>query len=104
MSEYNSDEVTVIFRTWRSGQFKGDVDALFPYLPATTHDKSITSYSIWSAHGSANYHFMLTKTRLATPKEYAELKEHLEKVVGYKLKVVKRINYDKWLQSFKDYA
>ncbi len=104
MSEDDSKVVTVIFRAWKHGQFKGSVDALFPYLPATIHDKCITSYSIAGAHGSADYHFMLNKTRLATPKEYAELKKHLEEVVGYKLKVTKKINYDKWLQSFRDYT
>ena len=97
MSENDSEVVTVIFRVWKHGQFKGDVDALFPYLPATIHDRCITSYCIASAHGSADYRYMLTKTRLATPDEYAKLKEHLEEVVGYKLKVAKRINYDKWI-------
>ena len=98
----NEREITVIFRVWKHGQFKGEVDALFPYLPAVSRNKTITSYCIGSGHGSADYHYMLTKTRPATPDEYAKLKKHLEEVVGYNLKVAKALNYNKWLQSFRD--
>jgi len=103
MSEIIEEVVTVIFRVWKSGKFRKEVDALFPYLPAVTRNKTITSYCIGSGHGSADYHYVLTKTRLATPDEYAKLKKHLEEVVEYKLKVAKKINYDKWLQSFRDH-
>lgn len=100
MNEFNSDVVTVIFRVWKHGQSKGDVDAYFPYLPHSSLDKSITCYDMISGHGKADYHYMLNKTRLARPEEYQEMKEQLEKVVGYKLKVIQRINYDKWINSF----
>ena len=100
MSEINSKVVSVIFRKWKWGQFKGQVDAYFPYLPHSSIDHTITSYDSVGGHGKADYHFILNETQLATPEEYAELKDHLEQVVGYKLKVMKRINYDKWLQSF----
>ncbi|MCK5139589.1 MAG: hypothetical protein KAQ85_07100, partial [Thermodesulfovibrionia bacterium] len=72
-----------------------------PYLPHASYNKTITVYTE-HGHGSADYHFMLSKTRLATPEEYAKLKKHLEEVVGYKLRVRKQINYDKWLKSFEE--
>ena len=100
MSEYNSEVVSVIFRTWKHGTFKGSVDALFPYMPHSGLDHSITAFGE-HGHASADYHYVLDRTRLSTPEEYKDLKLRLEEI-GYDLKVIKRINYDKFLQAFED--
>ena len=73
----------VIFRKFKNG----DVIALFPELPAYKH--YITCYEHFGQHGSADYHVVLDQTKLASPKEYQELKKELE-TIGYDVVVYKR--------------
>ena len=85
--------VPVMFRVWKSGYFKGDVDAIFPTLPFYGDDDwrkhVVTSYAHIAQHGSADLHYVISATRPATPAEYAPLKRELEQI-GYNLRVVQR--------------
>lgn len=103
MSENDSKIVTVIFRIWKHGTHKGNLTAYFPYLPAVPRERTITCYDMSGGHGSADYDYILPKTRLATPEEYDRLKKHLEEVVEYKLRVRQQVDRDKLSQSFRDY-
>ena len=73
----------VIFRKFKNG----DVIALFPELPA--YNYYITCYEHFGQHGSADYYVVLDQTKLASPKEYQELKKELE-TIGYDVIVYKR--------------
>ena len=44
--------------------------------------------------------FRVDTSKLATAEEYADLKKEMESI-GYKINVVKKRNYDKYLQSYK---
>jgi hypothetical protein len=88
----DDDIVLVIFRAERSGQFKGDVTAVFPTLPADQHGHMMTCYAHIGQHSGCD-HGWYNKTRPAKPDEYADLKRELESVpYEYKLKVCKRIS------------
>lgn len=82
----------VIFRVWDHNPdkgFNGRVIAVFPDLPA--YGGSVTTYEHIGQHGSAHYGHLLKCTRLAKPKEYAELKRELEsEPFNYSLIVRKR--------------
>jgi hypothetical protein len=85
----------VIFRTWKSGQFKGHVDALFPTMMADSGNRYITSYAHVGQHGQADYYFMVSQTRSSKPEEYKPLLKELRTLVGYKrLKIYKKANPD----------
>lgn len=87
----DDERVPVLFRAERSGQFKGDVTAVFPTLPGTAEPWTMTCYAHIGQHGSCDQGW-LHKTRPATPEEYADLKRELERQpYGYKLKVIQRI-------------
>ena len=73
----------VIYRTWPNGT----VTALFP----DQHDgRYVTSYERVGQHGQADYFFVIGKTCVALPHEYADLHRELTEVVGYTLRVVVR--------------
>lgn len=66
----------VIFRAERSGPFKGDVTAVFPYEPG--YDSwSMTCYAHVGQHSSCTWEWYRT-TRAAIPSEYESLKHELE--------------------------
>ena len=88
----------VVFRVYKSGFDKGEVLALFPYSIATDH--FVDCYQFCGQHGSADYDHCVNQTRLATEEEAAGMKKHLEEHYGYNLKVVKRRNYDKYLDAY----
>ena len=73
----------VIFRKFKNG----DVIALFPEDPAYKH--YITCYEHFGQHGSADYYVVRDQTKLASPDEYAELKDELE-TIGYDVIVYRR--------------
>lgn len=62
----------VIFRAERSGDFKGDVTAVFPTLPGTSDPWTCTAYAHVGQHSICNREWYAT-TRAATPDEYADL-------------------------------
>lgn len=84
----NKESVPVLFRAERSGQFKGDVTAVFPcekeYRPG-----DVTCYAHIGQHGACSLQWMLQKTRPAKPSEYAALAAELRQI-GYKLDIRRR--------------
>jgi hypothetical protein len=87
----DSETVRVVFRAWKSGDFKGEVNALFPDL----HEPRglVSCYAHVGQHGVADYRYMIRMTRPATQEEYAPL---LRELTGapffYKFHVIKRAN------------
>lgn len=76
---YPIDKLPVIFRAERSGDFKGDVTAVFPTLSWDGSGLDLTTYDHVGQHGAGSmgwYH----GTRAATPAEYAPL---LAELRGY---------------------
>ena len=72
----------VVFR-----MFDGEVIALFP-----EQDEGrglVNSYEHIGQHGGADYHGVISKSRKATPHEYADLKKELT-TIGYKLDIKER--------------
>jgi len=70
------------------------VYALFPY--EIENYTSCLSYAHVGQHSAANYNHCVNTTRPATEAEYKDLFNELENSVGYKLKVVKKMSYQKW--------
>lgn len=72
----------VIFRKWPTGE-GGDVIALFPTLLGTMDPYTCSSYEAVGQHGAADPWGVINRTKSAKPSEYADLKEELEKSIGY---------------------
>ena len=75
----------VVFRKFPDGE----IIALFPELHNYMESWLIESYIHIGQHGAASYH-VVSETKLATPNEYADLKDELESI-GYNLDVRKKI-------------
>jgi hypothetical protein len=90
----------VIFRVDKTGDFKGSITAYFPYDVATSHGE-IACYMHVGQHSSADYNYCVGKSRLATEKEYEDLKKELESL-GYNLNIIKKQNHSKYLKSYKE--
>ena len=90
----------VIFRKYKSGYGKGDILALFPYDIANGY--FIDCYQFVGQHGSADYKHCVNITTLATEDEYKDLKKHLESHFSYNLKVVKKMNYNKYIHAVRE--
>ncbi|MER9833395.1 hypothetical protein NKJ28_00260 [Mesorhizobium sp. M0145] len=81
----------VLFRIDRSGTNK-QVTAVFPAEPADYEGRFYSCYAHIGQHGSASREWWQSKTRPATPAEYAELKAELESApYGYRLQVCRRM-------------
>ena len=76
----------VVFRKYKTGE----IIALFPTISAGVYDQSVQSYIHFGQHGEANYNFVISKTKLATPEEYKELLDELVEIGYINLKVYKR--------------
>jgi len=86
------EEITrVVFRKWpeNEGARAGGIIALFPEIPAGHPGHQCQSYE-QGQHKAVVYALYIRMTRPATPREYADLKQELEKI-GYRLEVVNRI-------------
>lgn len=70
----------VVFRV-----FDGEVVALFPEDKADARG-SVTSYSTIGQHSGANYDYVMSKSKKATPSQYKDLKSELTSI-GYKLDI-----------------
>lgn len=79
----------VIFRAERSGQFRGDITAVFPCEPSDVAGHFMSCYVHIGQHGGCSFDWY-RGTRPATPSEYSALKTELESI-GYRLKVYRRI-------------
>lgn len=95
--EQDTNTTEVIFRKFKDG----DVIAFFPYEIADSKG-NVMSYMHVGQHGAADYQGLVNDTKLATEDEYKDLFNELENSVGYKLKVVKKMNYNKWLQIYRE--
>ena len=78
----DNESTVVIFRYW-----KGEVIALFPYIPATRGH--CLSYQHIGQHSGADYSGIVATSRPATPKEYTALKTELQSI-GYNLTILQR--------------
>jgi hypothetical protein len=70
------EALPVIFRAERSGDFKGDVTAVFPTLPGTYDPATFTVYAHVGQHGTGGRPWYWT-TRRAKPDEFADLLREL---------------------------
>ena len=88
----------IVFRKEKSGDFKGTI---FAMLPHECGDRSgnVTSYQHVGQHSSANYSMCIKDSVPATEEEYKDLKKEMEGC-GYNINVVKKQNYDKFLESY----
>ena len=77
----------VIFRKDRTG--RRDCFALFPELPADVDGFFCTAYQSLGQHCSADFHGCISASDPASPDEYADLFEELERR-GYHLEVRRR--------------
>ena len=80
-------ETVVIFRRDRTGW--KEPFALFPELPSDEYGIYCTAYQRVGQHCAADYHGCIARSDPATPAEYADLYEELEKR-GYDLSVRQR--------------
>ena len=88
------DKVKVIFRKVKSGDFKGDIIAFFPELPATF--RNMVCYQHIGQHGEACIDYYYNDTVKATSKEYKTLFEELKSIYDdCQLVVGKKINQNK---------
>lgn len=98
--EKDNYKTDVVFRCDKSGDFKDQVFALFPH-EVSTHNGLVNCYQHVGQHSSANYSGCISVSRPATPKEYKDLKVEMEGL-GYDLNIVKKQNYDKYLESYNE--
>lgn len=98
--EQDNYKTDVIFRVEKSGDFKGTVFALLPH-EAYNHQGSVSSYEHVGQHGKADYNHCIRKSRPATTEESEGLKQEMESI-GYDLNVIKRRNYNKYLESLQE--
>jgi hypothetical protein len=84
----------VIFR-----KNKDEVFALFPHNVCDIRG-NVTSYSHVGQHSGADYQHCIKTSKLATNEEFMHLYNELEQI-GYKLNVVKRQNYKKYLVDYR---
>jgi hypothetical protein len=80
VEEHIEEPVNVIFRKYSDGA----IIALFPDLYCDDAHRFCESYMHVGQHSGASYVHVLALTKRATPAEYQELKEELERA-GYVL-------------------
>lgn len=99
--EKDTEKTVVIFRFYDHGEFKGDVDALFPYCFENAEDNyNCMAYAHIGQHSGADYNAVMRKTRPATEVEYADLKRELESI-GYNLEVRQRRVHETWRKEYE---
>ena len=86
----------VVFRKFKDG----NVIALFPYN-IENYNGDIVSYMHVGQHDIADYNLVVNNTKIATEEEYKELKNELENNMGYVLKVIRKRNYNKYIQNYR---
>ena len=91
----------VMFRKVKSKDFKGTIDAYFPY-EINDLKGNITCYSTLGGHSGVTWDYVLTQTVPAKEIEYKALKSELEYNYGYNLKVVKKRNYRRYIKEFEN--
>ena len=90
--EQDTEKTKVVFRKWNKRE-GGGVLALSPEIPSDPSGYYCSSYESVGQHGAANYDKLVLvqnpPTIPATPAEYADIKEELEKI-GYNLEIRRR--------------
>jgi hypothetical protein len=81
------NQITVIFRKDRTGW--KEPFALFPELPADNNGQFCTAFQHIGQHCAADYHGCIAASDPASPEEYRDLFDELEKR-GYSLLVKQR--------------
>lgn len=84
----------VIFRKYCNGQ----VFALFPYIPVLRFG-TCNAYMHVGQHGTAHLD-IIKNTKAATELEYHDLYSELINQVGYKLRIIKRMNWKKYSKIY----
>ena len=74
--------------------------ALFPHNVADLRG-NVTCYAHTGQHSAADYDYTMKKSRPASYEEYEPLIEELQSI-GYELEVIKRRNYNKYLESYNN--
>lgn len=82
----------------KSGDFKGEVTAIFPYEIAN-YEGSMMCYAHMGQHGSCCSEW-LNSTTLATEEEYSALLSELISIGYDDLKIIKRIQHSKYLKAY----
>jgi hypothetical protein len=91
-------KIDVIFRVIKI-QGITEITALFPH-EVETLEGCVCCYAHEGQHGMANYTYCVSKGRLATKKEYKDLKKELQ-FRGYNLNIIQKQNRKKYLASLK---
>jgi len=85
----------VLFRKYKK---TNEILALFPHVVES--NGFVTCYQHVGQHDTADYKYCVTTLTVpATPEEYADLKKELEDSIGYNLNVVKRRNWNKYINQ-----
>lgn len=93
--EQDKHTTEVIFRKYKDGE----IIALFPYL-IDNRFGTCQSYMHLGQHSGATLS-IIDSTKLATEIEYKNLHSELINQVGYKLKVLKKMNWNKYRKAFQ---
>ena len=96
----DANKTDVIFRVDTSKEWKGTIFALFPHDVADKQGNVLT-YQHVGQHSSGNYNHCIKTSKPAIDTEYQDLKQELESI-GYNLNVIKKQNYQKYLNSYKN--
>ena len=86
----------VMFRKVKSGNFKGDIEAWFPYIIADFNG-NVNCYAHLGQHSAGSWDYLLFNTVPAKENEYNDLKRELQSHYGYNFKIVKKRNYKRFL-------
>jgi hypothetical protein len=97
--EKDVNKTDVIFRVDTTKDFKGDVVAVFPHNVETL-EGNVGYYIHVGQHSHGDYQRIIQTSRPATEDEAKDLKAELENHFGYNFNVIKRRNYDKYLESY----
>lgn len=76
-----------------------EITAFLPH-EVDTPEGHIVCYAHNGQHGAADYRYCVSKSRLAKPKEYKDLKKEMENLFGYNFRIIKKQNRKKYLQSY----
>lgn len=76
-----------------------EVTAFLPH-EVYTIEGHIVCYAHCGQHGAADYRYCVSKSRLAAPKEYKELKNEMERLYGYNFRVIRKQNRKKYIESY----
>jgi len=88
-----SEETVAIFRK----EPDGEILAVFPYEPAHRYDYMMC-YSHIGQHGVCTIEYFHMDTRPAREEEHKELEQELIER-GYQLRIMKRINWDRYREA-----